>query len=138
MIFYLAPAVTLVFSLLGWAVIPFGEGLVILDWSMGILYTLALSSLAVYGVLFAGWSANSKYAFLGSLRSTAAMISYELVLSSAILIIILVTGTLNFTNIIEHQQAIWFIIPLLPVFLLYFISILAETSRTPFDLQEAE
>ena len=92
-IFYLAPAVTLVFSLLGWAVIPFGEGLVILDWSMGILYTLALSSLAVYGVLFAGWSANSKYAFLGSLRSTAAMISYELVLSSAILIIILVTGT---------------------------------------------
>jgi len=137
-IFYLAPAVTLVFSLLGWAVIPFGEGLVILDWSMGILYSLALSSLAVYGVLFAGWSANSKYAFLGSLRSTAAMISYELVLSSAILIVILITGSLNFTNIIEHQQTVWFILPLLPVFLLYFISILAETSRTPFDLQEAE
>ncbi len=137
-IFYMAPVVTLVFSLLGWAIIPFGEGLVILDWSMGVLYSLALSSLAVYGVLFAGWSANSKYAFLGSLRSTAAMISYELVLSSAILIVLLLTGSLNFTTIIEHQQAIWFIIPLLPVFLLYFISILAETSRTPFDLQEAE
>lgn len=137
-IFYLAPVTTLIFSLLGWAIIPFGQGLVLSDWSMGILYTLALSSLAVYGVLFAGWSANSKYAFLGSLRSTAAMISYELVLSSAILIVIILAGTLNFTNIIEHQQAIWFIIPLLPVFIFYFISILAETSRTPFDLQEAK
>ena len=137
-IFYLAPVTTLIFSLLGWAIIPFGQGLVLSDWSMGILYTLALSSLAVYGVLFAGWSDNSKYAFLGSLRSTAAMISYELVLSSAILIVIILAGTLNFTNIIEHQQAIWFIIPLLPVFIFYFISILAETSRTPFDLQEAK
>ena len=137
-IFYLAPVTTLIFSLLGWAIIPFGQGLVLSDWSMGILYTLALSSLAVYGVLFAGWSANSKYAFLGSLRSTDAMISYELVLSSAILIVIILAGTLNFTNIIEHQQAIWFIIPLLPVFIFYFISILAETSRTPFDLQEAK
>lgn len=137
-LFYFAPVVTLVFSLLGWAVIPFGEGLVIFDWSMGILYTLALSSLAVYGVLFAGWAANSKYAFLGSLRSTAAMISYELVLSSAILLVILITGTLNFTSIIEFQQATWFFIPLLPIFIFYFISILAETSRTPFDLQEAE
>lgn len=136
-LFYLAPVITLVFSLLGWAVIPFGEGLVLLDWSMGVLYTLALSSLAVYGVLFAGWSANSKYAFLGSLRSTAAMISYELVLSSAILIVILITGTLNFMSIIEFQQSIWFIIPLLPIFIFYIISILAETSRTPFDLQEA-
>jgi NADH-ubiquinone oxidoreductase chain 1 len=105
---------------------------------LGILYTVALSSLGVYGVLFAGWSANSKYAFLGSLRSTAAMISYELILSSAILIIILLTGSFNFTTIIEHQQAIWFIVPLLPVFIFYFIAILAETSRTPFDLQEAE
>ena len=137
-LFYLAPVVTLVFSLLGWAIIPFGQGLVISDWSMGILYTLALSSLAVYGVLFAGWSANSKYAFLGSLRSTAAMISYELVLSSAILIVVILSGTLNFTAIIEHQQAVWFIIPLFPVFIFYFISVLAETSRTPFDLQEAE
>ena len=137
-IFYMAPIVTLVFSLLGWAIIPFGNGLVISDWSMGILYTLALSSLAVYGVLFAGWSANSKYAFLGSLRSTAAMISYELVLSSAILIVVILSGTLNFTTIIEHQQAIWYIIPLFPISVFYFISVLAETSRTPFDLQEAE
>lgn len=88
--------------------------------------------------MFAGWSANSKYAFLGSLRSTAAMISYELILSSVVLIIIILTGSFNFTTIIEHQQSIWFIIPLLPVFILFFISILAETSRTPFDLQEAE
>jgi len=127
-LFYLAPVSTLVFSLLGWGVIPFGQGLQLADLSLGILYTLALSSLGVYGVLLAGWSANSKYAFLGSLRSTAAMISYELILSSAILIIILLTGSLNYITII----------PLLPVFIFYFISILAETSRTPFDLQEAE
>jgi len=137
-IFYLAPVSTLVFSLLGWAVIPFGEGIVISDLKLGILYTLALSSLGVYGILLAGWSANSKYAFLGSLRSTAAMISYELILSSAILIIILLTGTLNYISIIEIQQAIWFIVPILPVFIFYFIAVLAETSRTPFDLQEAE
>ena len=137
-LFYVSPISTLVFSLLGWAIIPFGQGLVITDFSLGILYTLALSSLGVYGILFSGWSANSKYAFLGSLRSTAAMISYELILSSAVLIIILLTGKFNFTSIIEQQQSIWFIIPLLPVFIFYFISILAETSRTPFDLQEAE
>jgi NADH-ubiquinone oxidoreductase chain 1 len=137
-LFYLAPVSTLIFSLLGWGIIPFGQGLTLSDFSLGILYTLALSSLGIYGVLFAGWSANSKYAFLGSLRSTAAMISYELILSSAILIIILLTGSFNFSTIIEYQQSIWFIIPLLPVFIFYFISILAETSRTPFDLQEAE
>ena len=137
-LFYLAPVSTLIFSLLGWGIIPFGEGLTLFDFPLGILYTLALSSLGVYGVLFAGWSANSKYAFLGSLRSTAAMISYELILSSSILIIILLTGSFNFTKIIESQQSIWFIIPLLPIFIIYFISILAETSRTPFDLQEAE
>nr|YP_010041375.1 NADH dehydrogenase subunit 1 [Pisolithus microcarpus]QPA36153.1 NADH dehydrogenase subunit 1 [Pisolithus microcarpus] len=137
-LFYLAPLSTLIFSLLGWGVIPLGQGLTLFDYSLGIFYTLALSSLGVYGILFAGWSANSKYAFLGSLRSTAAMISYELILSSAILIIILLTGSFNFTKIIEVQQAVWFIVPLLPVFIFYFISILAETSRTPFDLQEAE
>ena len=137
-LFYLAPVSTLVFSLLGWGIIPFGPGLAITDFSMGILYTVALSSLGVYGILFSGWSSNSKYSLLGSLRSSAAMISYELILSSAILIIILLTGTFNFTMIIESQQAIWFICPLLPVFIFYFISVLAETSRTPFDLQEAE
>lgn len=137
-LFYLAPVFSLIFSLLGWGIIPFGQGLTLSDFSLGILYTVALSSLGVYGVLFAGWSANSTYAFLGSLRSTAAMISYELILSSAILIIIILTGSFNFTTIIENQQAIWYIIPLFPVFIFYFISILAETSRTPFDLQEAE
>ena len=137
-LFYLAPIFTLIFSLLGWGIIPFGSGITIFDYSLGILYTLAFSSLGVYGVLFAGWSANSKYAFLGSLRSTAAMISYELILSSSILIIIILTGSFNFTKIIELQQSIWFIIPLFPVFIIYFISILAETSRTPFDLQEAK
>lgn len=137
-LFYLAPIMTLIFSLLGWGVIPFGEGLAITDFSLGILFTLALSSLGVYGVLFAGWSANSKYAFLGALRSTASMISYELILSTAIIIIILLTGSFNLTTIIEYQQAVWFIIPLLPVFIFYFISILAETNRTPFDLPEAE
>ena len=137
-IFYLSPVSSLVFSYLGLGVIPFGQGLAISDFSLGILYTLALSSLGVYGILFSGWSANSKYAFLGSLRSTASMISYELILSSAVLIIILLSGSFNFTVIIEQQQAIWFIVPLFPIFIFYFISILAETSRTPFDLQEAE
>ncbi|TQF64833.1 NADH dehydrogenase subunit 1 (mitochondrion) [Pyrrhoderma noxium] len=137
-LFYLSPVSTLVFSLLGWGIIPFGQGLTLSDFSLGVLYTLALSSLGVYGILFSGWSANSKYAFLGSLRSTASMISYELILSSAVLIIILLTGSFNYTTIIQIQQAVWFIIPLLPVFIFYFIAILAETSRTPFDLQEAE
>src|SRR6202035_4836989 len=105
-LFYLAPVSTLVFSLLGWGIIPFGQGLALSDFSLGILYTFALSSLGVYGVLLAGWSANSKYAFLGSIRSTVAMISYELILSSAILIVIFISGSLNFTTIIEHQQAI--------------------------------
>ena len=137
-LFYLSPVSTLIFSLLGWGIIPFGNGLTLSDFSLGILYTLALSSLGVYGILFSGWSANSKYAFLGSLRSTASMISYELILSSVVLIIILLTGSFNFTTIIEAQTSIWFIIPLLPLFIIYFIAILAETSRTPFDLQEAE
>ena len=137
-LFYLAPISTLIFSLLGWGIIPLWQGLALSDFSLGVLYSLALSSLGVYGILFSGWSANSKYAFLGSLRSTASMISYELILSSVVLIIILLTGSFNFTTIIENQQAIWFIVPLLPVFIFYFIAILAETSRTPFDLQEAE
>jgi NADH-ubiquinone oxidoreductase chain 1 len=137
-LFYLAPVFSLIFSLLGWGIIPFGQGLTLSDFTLGILYSIALSSLGIYGVLFAGWSANSTYAFLGSLRSTAAMISYELILSSAILIIIILTGSFNFTTIIENQQAIWYIIPLFPIFIFYFISILAETSRTPFDLQEAK
>ena len=137
-LFILAPLLAIIFSLLGWGVIPFGEGLTLSDFSLGILYSLALSSIGVYGILFAGWSANSKYAFLGSLRSTAQMISYELIYSAAVLSVILLCGTFNITQIIEAQQSIWYVVPLLPIFLLFFISALAETNRTPFDLPEAE
>ena len=108
------------------------------DFNLGILYMLAVSSLATYGILLAGWSANSKYAFLGSLRSTAQLISYELILSSAILLVILLTGSLNLTVNIEAQRAIWFVIPLFPVFIIFFIGSVAETNRAPFDLAEAE
>lgn len=137
-IFILAPVSTLIFSLLGWAVIPFGQGLALSDLSLGILYSLALSSLGVYGILLAGWAANSKYSFLGALRSTAAMISYELILSSAVLILVIIVGSFNYDEFAKVQQNIWLVIAIPGVFLLYFISILAETSRTPFDLQEAE
>ena len=137
-LFFLGPIITLIFSLLGYAVIPFGPGLAINDYNLGILYMLAVSSLATYGILLAGWSANSKYAFLGSLRSTAQLISYELILSSAILLVIMLTGSLNLSVNIEAQRAVWFIIPLLPVFIIFFIGSVAETNRAPFDLAEAE
>ena len=137
-LFFLGPVITLIFSLLGYAVIPYGPGLAISDFNLGILYMLAVSSLATYGILLAGWSANSKYAFLGSLRSTAQLISYELVLSSAILIVIFLTGNLNLTVIIEAQRSIWFILPLFPIFIIFFIGSVAETNRAPFDLAEAE
>ena len=137
-LFFLGPVITLVFSLLGYAVIPYGPGLAIWDFNLGILYMLAVSSLSTYGILLAGWSANSKYAFLGSLRSTAQLISYELILSSAILLVVLITGSLNLTVNIETQRAIWFIVPLLPIFIIFFIGSVAETNRAPFDLAEAE
>jgi len=137
-LFFLGPIVTLIFSLLGYAVIPYGPGLIIGDLNLGILYMLAVSSLSTYGILLAGWSANSKYAFLGSLRSTAQLISYELILSSAILVIVLLTGNLNLTINIETQKVIYFIMPLLPVFIIFFIGCIAETNRAPFDLAEAE
>ena len=137
-LFFLGPVITLVFALLGYGVIPYGPGLAISDFNLGILYMLAVSSLATYGILLAGWSANSKYAFLGSLRSTAQLISYELVLSSAILIVIMLTGNLNLTICTESQRAIWFLLPLFPVFIIFFIGSIAETNRAPFDLAEAE
>nr|YP_009262068.1 NADH dehydrogenase subunit 1 [Chrysoporthe austroafricana]AMX22143.1 NADH dehydrogenase subunit 1 [Chrysoporthe austroafricana] len=137
-LFFLGPVITLVFALLGYAVIPYGPGLSINDMNLGIFYLLAVSSLATYGILLAGWSANSKYAFLGSLRSTAQLISYELVLSSAILIVVMLTGSLNLTVVTEGQRAVWFILPLLPIFLIFFIGSIAETNRAPFDLAEAE
>jgi NADH-ubiquinone oxidoreductase chain 1 len=137
-LFFIGPIITLVFSLLGYAVIPYAPGLSIADFNLGILYLLAVSSLSTYGILLAGWSANSKYAFLGSLRSTAQLISYELILSSAILLVILLTGSLNVTVNIESQKAVWFIMPLFPIFIIFFIGSIAETNRAPFDLAEAE
>jgi NADH-ubiquinone oxidoreductase chain 1 len=137
-LFFLGPIITLIFSLLGYAVIPYGPGLFVSDLSLGILYLLAVSSLATYGILLAGWSANSKYAFLGSLRSTAQLISYELILSSAILLVILLTGSLNFTINIETQKIVFFLLPLFPIFIIFFIGSIAETNRAPFDLAEAE
>ena len=137
-LFFLGPVITLIFSLLGYAVVPYGPGLAIWDFNLGILYMLAVSSLATYGILLAGWSANSKYAFLGSLRSTAQLISYELILSSAILLVVLLSGSLNLTVNIEAQKAIWFIMPLFPIFIIFFIGSVAETNRAPFDLAEAE
>ena len=137
-LFFLGPIITLIFSLLGYAVIPYGPGLMLMDYNLGILYILAMSSLATYGILLAGWSANSKYAFLGSLRSTAQLISYELILSSAILLVVLLSGSLDITVIIEAQRAIWYIVPLFPIFIVFFIGSIAETNRAPFDLAEAE
>lgn len=137
-LFFLGPLITLIFSLLGYGVIPYGPGLALSDFNLGILYMLAVSSLSTYGILLAGWSANSKYAFLGSLRSTAQLISYELILTSAILLVIFLTGSLNLTVNIEAQRAVWFIIPLFPIFVVFFIGSVAETNRAPFDLAEAE
>ena len=136
-LFFLGPIITLIFSLLGFSAVPYGPGLAISDFNLGILYILAVSSLSTYGILLAGWSANSKYAFLGSLRSTAQLISYELILSSAILLVILLSGSLSLTVNIETQKAVWFIVPLLPIFIIFFIGSIAETNRAPFDLAEA-
>jgi NADH-ubiquinone oxidoreductase chain 1 len=137
-LFFLGPIITLIFSLLGYAVVPYGPGLTIADLNLGILYMLAVSSLSTYGILLAGWSANSKYAFLGSLRSTAQLISYELILSSAILLVVLLSGNLNFTINVEIQKAVYFLFPLFPIFIIFFIGCIAETNRAPFDLAEAE
>lgn len=138
LLFFLGPVINLIFSLYGFAVLPFGYSLNILDFNLGVLYLLAVSSLATYGILLAGWSANSKYAFLGSLRSTAQLISYELIISSCLLVIVYLTASLNLTNIIESQKGSWFIFPLLPIFLIFYIGSIAETNRAPFDLAEAE
>jgi NADH-ubiquinone oxidoreductase chain 1 len=137
-LFFLGPIITLIFSLLGYAIIPYGPGLTVADLNLGILYMLAVSSLSTYGILLAGWSANSKYAFLGSLRSTAQLISYELILSSAILLVVLLSGSLNLMVNVEAQRVVYYVLPLLPVFIIFFIGCIAETNRPPFDLAEAE
>ena len=137
-LFILAPILTFLLSLLGWAVIPFGEFMFFSEINIGILYLLAISSLGVYGVIIAGWSSNSKYAFLGALRSTAQMISYEITIGFVILSVIICSGSLNLLEIVLSQKYVWYIVPMFPLFLIFFISILAETNRHPFDLPEAE
>lgn len=137
-LFFLGPIIALVFALLGWGIIPYGPGITLCDFELGILYSLAISSVGVYGILVGGWASNSKYALIGSLRSTAQLISYELILTSIVFIVVFLSGTLNFTQLIESQHSIWYCIPLLPLFVMYFIGALAETNRAPFDLPEAE
>ena len=137
-LFLLAPVITFVLALIGWAVVPFSENFVIADINVGVIYILAASSLGVYGIIIAGWSSNSKYAFLGAIRSSAQMISYEVSIGLIIINVILLSGSLNLTEIILAQKGMWYVFPLFPVFILFFISILAETNRLPFDLPEAE
>jgi len=137
-IFLFAPVLTFMLSQVAWAVIPFGEGLVLADLNAGLLYIFAISSLGVYGIITAGWSSNSKYAFLGSLRSAAQMVSYEVSLGLILITVLLCVGSLNLTQVVLAQQKVWFCIPLFPVLVMFFISCLAETNRAPFDLPEAE
>tara|TARA_B100000965_G_C19509298_1_gene721205 strand:+ start:86 stop:1102 length:1017 start_codon:yes stop_codon:yes gene_type:complete len=137
-VFLLAPIITMVLSLAGWAVIPFAPGWVVSNINVGIMYLFAVSSLAVYGVIMAGWSSNSKYPFLGALRSAAQMVSYEVSIGFVIITVLLCVGSLNLTDIVEAQKTVWFAIPLLPMFIVFFISALAETNRLPFDLPEDE
>merc|ERR1712118_492011 len=123
---------------MGWAVIPYGEGMVFTDINVGILYILTMSSLGVYGVVVSGWASNSKYAFLGALRSAAQMVSYEVSLGVVILTVLLCVGSLNLSDIVLAQKNVWFAVPLFPMFIMFYISALAETNRHPFDLPEAE
>jgi NADH-quinone oxidoreductase subunit H len=137
-VFLIAPMVTFVLALVAWAVIPFGPNMVIADINVGVLYLFAVSSLGVYGIIMAGWASNSKYPFLGALRSAAQMVSYEVSMGFVIITVVLCAGSLNLTQIVEAQRGLWFAIPLLPMFVIFFVSILAETNRTPFDLPEGE
>lgn len=137
-VFILAPMISFILSLISWAVIPFSYKLVVADINLGVLYLFAISSLNVYGILLAGWSSNSKYSYLGALRSAAQMISYEISIGFIVLTTILCAGSFNLSNIVIAQTKIYFIIPLLPMFILFYISMLAETNRHPFDLPEAE
>lgn len=138
LIFILAPIITFLISLFVWAVVPFDKNAVFVDINLGVLYILAISSLGVYGIITSGWSSNSKWSFLGALRSAAQMISYEVSIGIIILCVILCSGSLNLSDIVDSQRKIWFLIPLFPLFVMFFISGLAETNRAPFDLPEAE
>jgi NADH-quinone oxidoreductase subunit H len=138
LIFVLSPIITFLISLLGWAVIPYDKYSFLAELNTGMMYLFAVSSLGVYGIIMSGWSSNSKYAFLGALRSTAQMVSYEVSLGFIIIVIVLCAGSFNLNIIIESQKNVWYIIPFFPLFLMFFISGLAETNRHPFDLPEAE
>ena len=137
-LFLLAPMLTFVLALVAWAVIPFGPGLVLADINVGILYLFAISSLGVYGIIMAGWASNSRYAFLGALRSAAQMVSYEVSMGFVIITVLVCVGSLNLTDIVMAQKTVWFVIPLFPMAVIFFISTLAETNRAPFDMPEAE
>ena len=137
-IFILAPIVTMTLALVAWAVIPFSEEFVLADINVGILYLFAISSLGVYGIIMGGWASNSKYPFLGSIRSAAQMVSYEVSIGIIIVNVLLCVGSLNLSEIVMAQQGLWFIVPLFPMFIIFFVSALAETNRPPFDLPEAE
>jgi NADH-quinone oxidoreductase subunit H len=137
-VFLIAPMLTFSLAMVAWAVIPVGKGLVIADINVGILYLFAISSLGVYGVIMAGWASNSKYPFLGALRSAAQMVSYEVSMGFVIITVLLCVGSLNISDIVEAQRHVWFALPLLPMFVIFFVSVLAETNRAPFDLPEGE
>ena len=137
-VYVAAPAMTLVPAMIAWAVIPFDAGWVLADINLGVLYLLATSSLGVYGILMAGWASNSKYPFLGAVRSGAQMVSYEVSMGMTVLCVILLAGSMNLSEIVQAQQGMWYAIPLFPIFVVFIISILAETNRAPFDLPEAE
>jgi NADH-quinone oxidoreductase subunit H len=137
-VFMAAPMITFILSLVAWAVIPFDEDMVLADINVGILYLFAISSLGVYGIIMAGWASNSIYPFLGALRSAAQMVSYEVSIGFVIITVLLCVGSLNLNDVVEAQRGLWFCIPLLPMFVIFFISGLAETNRAPFDLPEAE
>ena len=137
-VFMMAPMVTFLLSLVAWAVIPFDYGIVLSDLNVGILYLFAISSLGVYGIIMAGWASNSKYAFLGAMRSAAQMVSYEVSIGFVIITVLLCVGSLNLTDIVMAQKNVWFALPLFPMFVIFFISALAETNRSPFDLPEGE
>ncbi len=137
-VFVLAPMLTFILALIGWAVIPFDDGWVLADINVGVLYLFAISSMGVYGVVMAGWASNSRYAFLGALRSSAQMISYEIAIGLIIINVLITAGTLNLSEIVRAQQGLWYVIPHFPMFVVFIAAILAETNRHPFDLPEDE
>ncbi|MCA0369854.1 MAG: NADH-quinone oxidoreductase subunit NuoH [Proteobacteria bacterium] len=138
LLFLVAPLLTFALSMMAWAVIPFDEGIVLANINVGVLYLFAISSLGVYGIIIAGWASNSKYAFLGALRSAAQMVSYEVSIGFVMITVLMCAGSLNLSQIVEAQRTVWFAVPLFPMFVVFFVSSLAETNRAPFDLPEAE